>query len=98
MKIKLTILFLVILFIVRQFYTLSNQYIKNQVWKNANGGLHMNDVIVFNSNQTALRADSIFMDNTAFAIIVKRGYRPFIPNYIVVQHIQSKEMITYHEK
>jgi hypothetical protein len=98
MKIKLTILFLVILFIVSQYYTLSNQYIKNQVWKNADGGLYMSDVIVFNNSKTTLQSDSIFIDNTAYAVIVKKGYRPFVPNYIVVQHIQSKEMATYHEK
>lgn len=92
----ITILILIIiLFTGRQFYTISNSYIRKQNWKYSDG-FHIGDAL--NLKKRELIGDTIYKENKPIAIIKKRGYRFIIPNYMIIQSIETNETGYYCEK
>lgn len=94
--IEILVLLLLLSFFARQFYTVSNSYIIKQAWLYG-GGYHFTDGFTF-SNNDAIVNDTIFIANTPKAVILNRGYRSFIPNYLTVKDLKSTQTGTYHEK
>lgn len=96
-KIKIGILLLAVLFIARQFYTLSDSYIKQHAWLGGSADGSLPDGFSFGKECDIIN-DTLFCSKTPFAVIVKRGYRPIIANYMVVKSLKTNEIATYHEK
>lgn len=86
---------LTILFISRQFYSLSDSYIKNHTWLNGEG--QGSDLFIFDKDDD-IRTDTIYIKRKAEGVILKRGYRPFIPNYLVIKSLSTNGIGTFHEK
>ncbi len=95
-KIKTGVALLAILFITRQFYTLSNSYIKQQDWLYGEG-YHFTDFIFF-GKEDDIKNDTIYKHGHPEAFILHRGYRPIVPNYLVIKSLTTNEVGTYHEK
>lgn len=85
-----------ILFIARQFYTISNPYLKQKAWLHG-GGYHFSDGFTFGKEDDIIN-DTLFFNKKPVALIIKRGYRPFIPNYLVIKSLKTNKIGTYHEK
>ncbi|MDQ0639393.1 hypothetical protein QF042_002958 [Pedobacter sp. W3I1] len=86
---------LTIVFISRQFYTLSDTYIKKHTWLHGEG--HGSDLFLFDKDDD-IRSDTIYINGQAEGFILKRGYRPLIPNYLVIKSLSTNEIGTFHEK
>lgn len=95
-KIKIGIVLLTLLFVARQFYTLSNPYIKQHGWLYGDG-YGFTDFFTFDKNDDIVN-DTIFINGTPEAFILHRGYRPIIPNYLIIKSLTTNEVGTYHEK
>ena len=85
-----------ILFVVRQFYTLSDYYICKKGWLHGEGNIRT-DFFAFEKDDY-IKDDTIYINNKAEFTIINRGYRPIIPNYIVVKSISTEDVATFHEK
>jgi len=95
-KTKIILVILTTLFVARQFYTLSDYYIKQHGWLHGEGYC-FTDFFPFDKNNN-IKNDTIFRNRTPVAIILHRGYRPLIPNYLVIKSLNTNEVGTYHEK
>ena len=95
-KIKIGLVILTILFVARQFYTLSNPYIKQHGWLHGEG-YSFTDFVSVDKNDDIV-SDTIYRNGTPDAFILHRGYRPIIPNYLVIKSLTTNEVGTYHEK
>ncbi len=100
-KFVLTLPLMFLMYVFVQYDSTSNSGIRKHVWKYANGA-NMGDFLLFRHSNVAynyaLNDDTLFYQGVLKGIIVKRGWRLWGDNYLLIKSLETGQTGRYCDK